>query len=156
MIVHEAPKNCGLGGGDRSSDRRKGLLKLEAPVLRVTGQDITVPLAKNEDFYYPIPQRILLFYKKTHGVVSMAKEFKFPDIGEGITEGEIVKWLVKEGDTVEEDQTLAEVETDKAVVEIPSPYAGTVLKLHFQEKDIVKVGQTLVTIGESGRVFRKR
>lgn len=80
----------------------------------------------------------------------MAKEFKFPDIGEGITEGEIVKWLVKEGDTVAEDQTLAEVETDKAVVEVPSPYAGTVLKRHFQEKDIVKVGQTLITIGESG------
>jgi pyruvate dehydrogenase E2 component (dihydrolipoamide acetyltransferase) len=80
----------------------------------------------------------------------MAKEFKFPDIGEGITEGEIVKWLVKEDDSIEEDQTLAEVETDKAVVEVPSPYAGTVLKLHFQEKDIVKVGQTLVTIGESG------
>ncbi|NOR15102.1 MAG: hypothetical protein GQ544_05320, partial [Candidatus Aminicenantes bacterium] len=80
----------------------------------------------------------------------MAKEFKFPDIGEGITEGEIVKWLVKERDTVEEDQTLAEVETDKAIVEVPSPYAGTVLKLHFKEKDIVKVGQTLVTIGETG------
>jgi len=78
----------------------------------------------------------------------MAQEFKFPDIGEGITEGEIVRWLVQEGDAVEEDQTLAEVETDKAVVEIPSPYAGTVLKLHFKEKDLVKVGQTLVTIGE--------
>jgi len=80
----------------------------------------------------------------------MAKEFKFPDIGEGITEGEIVRWLVQEGDAVEEDQTLAEVETDKAVVEIPSPYAGTVLKLHFKEKDLIQVGQTMVTIGEKG------
>jgi pyruvate dehydrogenase E2 component (dihydrolipoamide acetyltransferase) len=80
----------------------------------------------------------------------MAKEFKFPDIGEGITEGEIVRWLVQEGDKVEEDQTLAEVETDKAVVEIPSPFQGTVLKLHFKEKDLVKVGQTLVTIGDEG------
>jgi pyruvate dehydrogenase E2 component (dihydrolipoamide acetyltransferase) len=80
----------------------------------------------------------------------MAEEFKFPDIGEGITEGEVVRWLVKEGDVVEEDQTLAEVETDKAVVEVPSPYSGTVLKLHFKAKDLVKVGQTLVTIGKKG------
>ncbi len=80
----------------------------------------------------------------------MAKEFRFPDVGEGITEGEIVRWLVKEGDEVKADQSLAEIETDKAVVEMPSPYAGTVLKLHFKEKDIVKVGQVLVTIGEKG------
>jgi pyruvate dehydrogenase E2 component (dihydrolipoyllysine-residue acetyltransferase) len=80
----------------------------------------------------------------------MAKEFRFPDVGEGITEGEIVRWLVKEGDEVRVDETLAEIETDKAVVEMPSPYAGTVLKLHFKEKDVIKVGQTLVTIGEKG------
>jgi pyruvate dehydrogenase E2 component (dihydrolipoamide acetyltransferase) len=80
----------------------------------------------------------------------MTQEFRFPDIGEGITEGEIVRWLVQEGDSVEEDQTLAEVETDKAVVELPSPYTGTILKLHFKVKDIVKVGQTLVSIGEKG------
>ncbi len=83
----------------------------------------------------------------------MAQNFRFPDIGEGMTEGEIVRWLVQEGDVVEEDQTLAEVETDKAVVEVPSPYAGTVLKLHFKEKDLVPVGQILVTIGEKGEAF---
>jgi pyruvate dehydrogenase E2 component (dihydrolipoamide acetyltransferase) len=80
----------------------------------------------------------------------MAKQFKFPDIGEGITEGEIVKWKIKEGDKVKEDQILAEVETDKAIVEVPSPYKGTVLKLHFKERDIVHVGETLATIGEKG------
>jgi pyruvate dehydrogenase E2 component (dihydrolipoamide acetyltransferase) len=80
----------------------------------------------------------------------MAKEFRFPDVGEGITEGEVVRWLVKEGDQVKADEALAEIETDKAVVEMPSPYAGTVLKLHFKEKDLVKVGQVLVTIGEKG------
>jgi len=80
----------------------------------------------------------------------MAKQFKFPDIGEGITEGEIVKWAVKEGDYVKEDQTLGEIETDKAIVEIPTPYEGIILKLHFKEKDIVKVGEVLVTIGEKG------
>ncbi len=80
----------------------------------------------------------------------MAKQFKFPDVGEGITEGEVVRWLVKEGDEVKNDQPIAEVETDKAIVEMPSPYAGTVLKLHAREKDIVKVGQVLITIGEKG------
>jgi len=83
----------------------------------------------------------------------MAKEFRFPDVGEGITEGEIVRWLVKEGDRIAVDQTLAEIETDKAVVEMPSPFAGTVLKLHFKEKDLIKVGQTLVTIGEEGEAL---
>jgi pyruvate dehydrogenase E2 component (dihydrolipoamide acetyltransferase) len=80
----------------------------------------------------------------------MAKQFRFPDIGEGITEGEIVRWTVQEGDEVKVDQTLGEIETDKAVVEMPSPFAGTVLKLHFKPKDIIKVGQVLVTIGEKG------
>jgi len=80
----------------------------------------------------------------------MPRQFKFPDVGEGITEGEIVRWLVKEGDEVKEDQTLAEIETDKAVVEMPSPYQGTVLRIHAKEKDIVKVGQVLVTIGMKG------
>ena len=80
----------------------------------------------------------------------MAKEFRFPDVGEGITEGEIVRWLVKEGDEIKADQPLAEIETDKAIVEMPSPYAGTVLKLHAPEKGLVKVGQPLVTIGEKG------
>jgi len=80
----------------------------------------------------------------------MAKQFRFPDVGEGITEGEIVRWLVKEGDEVKADQPLAEIETDKAIVEMPSPFAGTVLKVHFKDKDIVKVGQVLVTIGEKG------
>jgi len=82
----------------------------------------------------------------------MVQQFRFPDVGEGITEGEIVRWLVKEGDEVKADEALAEIETDKAVVEMPSPYAGTVLKLHFKEKDLIKVGQVLVTVGEKGEV----
>ncbi len=86
----------------------------------------------------------------------MTKQFKFPDVGEGITEGEIVRWLVKEGDEVKEDQSLAEIETDKAIVEMPSPYSGTILKLHFKEKEIIKVGQVLVTIGEKGEVVPEK
>jgi pyruvate dehydrogenase E2 component (dihydrolipoamide acetyltransferase) len=80
----------------------------------------------------------------------MATEFKFPDVGEGITEGEIVLWLVEEGERVEQDQPLVQVETDKAVVEIPSPRAGVILKILFHERDVIKVGETLVIIGEEG------
>ena len=78
----------------------------------------------------------------------MAFEFKFPDVGEGITEGELLSWKVKEGDAVAEDQTLAEVETDKAVVEIPSPRAGRIVKLHVDEGETIEVGHVLVTIEE--------
>lgn len=80
----------------------------------------------------------------------IANEFRFPDLGEGIHEGTIVKWHVHEGDEVKADQVLAEVETDKAVVEIPSPHSGTVLKINFQEGQIVKVGEVLVMIGTPG------
>ncbi len=82
----------------------------------------------------------------------MAKVFRFPDIGEGITEGEIVRWLVREGEAIAADQPFAEIETDKAVVELPSPYAGTVLKLYGREKDIVKVGAPLIAVGEKGEI----
>ncbi|MHB0980602.1 MAG: dihydrolipoamide acetyltransferase family protein [Thermoleophilia bacterium] len=78
----------------------------------------------------------------------MAFEFKFPDVGEGITEGELLAWKVKEGDVVVEDQTLAEVETDKAVVEMPSPRAGRIVKLHAEEGETIDVGQVIVTIEE--------
>jgi pyruvate dehydrogenase E2 component (dihydrolipoamide acetyltransferase) len=80
----------------------------------------------------------------------MAAVFNFPDVGEGIHEGRVVEWLVSEGDTVAEDQALVKVETDKAVVELPSPHAGTVLKLHAAADDTIFVGDPLVSIGEAG------
>ena len=73
-------------------------------------------------------------------------EFKLPDMGEGVIEGEIVKWLVNEGDTVSEDQGLVEVMTDKATVTVPSPRGGKVLKRFGNEGDIAKVHQTLMTL----------
>jgi pyruvate dehydrogenase E2 component (dihydrolipoamide acetyltransferase) len=82
----------------------------------------------------------------------MAFEFKFPDIGEGLTEGEIVRWLVKEGDEIKEGQPLVEVETDKALAEIPSPRTGVILKILAKEKEIVKVGQVIIVIGEKGEI----
>ena len=83
----------------------------------------------------------------------MPFEFKFPDIGEGLTEGEIVRWLVKEGDEIKEGQPLVEVETDKALAEIPSPRTGVILKILAKEKEIVKVGQVIIIFGEKGETL---
>ena len=83
----------------------------------------------------------------------MPYEFRFPDIGEGLTEGEIVRWLVKEGDEIKEGDPLVEVETDKALAEIPSPRTGVILKILAKEKEIVKVGQVIVVIGERGEAL---
>lgn len=80
----------------------------------------------------------------------MAFIFKLPDIGEGIHEGEIVKWFIQEGKEVNEDDVLCEVQNDKAVVEIPSPVDGTVEKIHVKEGTVATVGQTLVTIDAEG------
>ena len=76
----------------------------------------------------------------------MIYEFKLPDIGEGVVEGEVVRWLVKEGDTVREDQPLVEVMTDKATVEIPAPRAGRVGQRMFAAGQICPVGKVLLTI----------
>jgi pyruvate/2-oxoglutarate dehydrogenase complex dihydrolipoamide acyltransferase (E2) component len=78
----------------------------------------------------------------------MAYEFKLPDLGEGLTEGEIAKWLVAEGDEIEEDAPLVEIQTDKTTVEIPSPAAGKVARILVAEGDVVPVGTVLVVIGD--------
>ncbi|WP_273850261.1 dihydrolipoamide acetyltransferase family protein [Guptibacillus spartinae] len=80
----------------------------------------------------------------------MAFQFKMPDIGEGIHEGEIVKWFVKSGDEVKEDDILAEVQNDKAVVEIPSPVDGTVKEVHAEEGATVIVGDVVITFDAEG------
>lgn len=76
----------------------------------------------------------------------MPYEFIFPDVGEGIHEGTIVKWLVKEGDKVKADQPLGEIETDKAVVEMPCPKTGVIGKVHVKEGGIIHVGEVMITI----------
>ena len=73
--------------------------------------------------------------------------FKLPDIGEGVQEGEIVKWNVKQGDKVHKDDILVEVMTDKVTVQIPSPFEGEVTKLYYKEGEIAKVGSSLLDIG---------
>ncbi len=80
----------------------------------------------------------------------MAREFKLPDIGEGVHEGEITKWFVKDGDAVRENDPLVEVMTDKVTVQIPSPVTGKILERRGKEGEIVKVGATIVVFGEAG------
>lgn len=79
-----------------------------------------------------------------------AQDVKLPDIGEGVQEGELVKWLVKVGDNVKTDQAIAEVMTDKATVEVPSPYAGTVKELKFKEGDMIKIESTMLVLDGAG------
>lgn len=80
----------------------------------------------------------------------MAIEFRLPDIGEGVVEGEIVRWLVQEGDTLREDQPMVEVMTDKATVEIPTPKAGRVARIMVAQGKICAVGQVMVVIEPAG------
>src|SRR5947208_2404822 len=77
------------------------------------------------------------------------QEFKLPDLGEGMQEAEVVEWLVKPGDTLKLDQTMLKVETDKAVVEIPSPVAGRVAEIRVQDGQVAKVGEVLIVFKKS-------
>lgn len=78
------------------------------------------------------------------------KDVQLPEIGEGVTEGELVKWLVKVGDVITADQSVVELMTDKATVEVPAPFGGTVKELKFSEGDVIKVGATIVVLDDSG------
>ncbi|MEK6967527.1 MAG: dihydrolipoamide acetyltransferase family protein [Nanoarchaeota archaeon] len=80
----------------------------------------------------------------------MPIEFRLPDVAEGIHEGKLIEWKVKEGSSVEVDQALCDIETDKSVVELPSPRKGKIIKLHFKSGDMVKVGEVLVTFEGEG------
>ena len=80
----------------------------------------------------------------------MAREFKLPDIGEGVHEGEIVKWFVKEGQPIKENDLMVEVMTDKVTVQIPSPVTGKVLQIRAKDGEVVKVGQTIIVLGDEG------
>ncbi|OLZ39471.1 branched-chain alpha-keto acid dehydrogenase subunit E2 [Natrinema saccharevitans] len=80
----------------------------------------------------------------------MVREFELPDVGEGVAEGELVSWLVEPGDEVTEDQPVAEVETDKALVEVPAPVDGTVRELHVEAGEVVPVGTVIISFDVAG------
>ncbi|NDZ83457.1 2-oxo acid dehydrogenase subunit E2, partial [Streptomyces sp. SID10853] len=83
-------------------------------------------------------------------IATPVREFKMPDVGEGLTEAEILKWYVAPGDTVTDGQVVCEVETAKAAVELPIPFDGVVRELRFPEGTTVDVGQVIITIGGAG------
>src|SRR6185436_2601564 len=88
--------------------------------------------------------------EQPHRSRAVIQDFTLPDLGEGLPEAELVQWLVAEGDTVTLNQTIAEVETAKAVVELPSPYAGTVKTLHAAAGEVVMVGSVLISYDLGG------
>nr|MBP6609205.1 E3 binding domain-containing protein [Deltaproteobacteria bacterium] len=86
----------------------------------------------------------------------MALEFRLPDIGEGVVEGEIVRWLTAEGDTLREDQPMVEVMTDKATVEIPTPRAGRVAQIMVPAGKVCAVGQVMIVIDTDGTLGQQK
>src|SRR6185369_1887733 len=90
-----------------------------------------------------------------HHTSSNPNEFILPDLGEGVAEAELIKWRVSVGQTVKEHDILADMETDKALVEVPSPRGGTIASLNGAEGEIIKVGSVLVTFGTGSAVEAK-
>ena len=86
----------------------------------------------------------------------MTREWKLPDIGEGVHEGEVTKWFLKPGDAVKENDPMVEVMTDKVTVQIPSPFTGKVLELRAKEGEVVKVGTVLIVFGEESEAPSKK
>ena len=138
VIVHEAPMTCGYGAEIAARVAGRGLTTLLAPIERVTGYDTMMPyLARGGRL--SAGRRPRAGGGATHHGLRMST-FNLPDLGEGLQEAEIVSWHVAEGDHVVVDQPLVSVETEKAVVEIPSPQAGHVARLLATVGERVKVG----------------
>ena len=96
-----------------------------------------------EKYYIPSEKRIIEAVQQSNGV--RMKIFYLPDLGEGLAEAEIREWYVKEGDVVKVDQPLVSMETAKAVVDVPSPYAGKIVELHGKANEIIKTGAPFIT-----------
>ena len=129
-------------------------MHLEAPVKRVSGYDVVTPYFGRENLFMPTVGRAPPRHRGSAGLLNGAVEeepmfeFKLPDLGEGIHEGEILKWHVQPGDVVVEDAPLVEVETDKAAVTIPSPRGGKVISVTGEIGDVVATGQVIAVIDD--------
>ena len=155
VIVHEAARTGGFGAEIAALIAERGCLSLLAPVVRVTGYDTVIPLPRLEQYYMPSVGRIVaaarerLSIRLNHGMTAM-RQFTLPDLGEGLEEAEIVAWHVNEGDHVVADQPLVSVETDKAVVEVPSPWSGRI------GAPVRRQGRHRQGRGAAGRICRGR
>ncbi|KMS75293.1 transketolase [Streptomyces viridochromogenes] len=164
LVVHEAQGFAGVGAEIAARVQERCFDALVAPVLRVTGFDIPYPPPLLEGAHLPGTGRVLEALRRllpeldgtersARQVVPTATEstertFHLPDLGEGLADAEVLEWTVAVGDTVEQDQVVAEVETAKSVVTLPSPYAGTVTALHCRAGEVVRVGAALLTVAD--------
>ncbi|GAA2477069.1 2-oxo acid dehydrogenase subunit E2 [Streptomyces longisporus] len=164
LVVHEAQGFAGVGAEIAARVQERCFDALRAPVLRVTGLDIPYPPPLLEDAHLPGVRRVLDGLRRllpssarrarpslpaaADAPVS-GRTFLLPDLGEGLAEAEVLEWKVAVGDPVEHDQVVAEVETAKSVVTLPSPFAGTVTALHCGTGEVVEVGAPLLTVEES-------
>ncbi len=134
---------------------------IEPSDLAKSKPEIVQPQAKQPASKIAEDQRVVAATEKQdEKLVAQDEEenfqiFLLPDLGEGLPDAEIVRWLVKEGDTLTLDQPMVEMETAKAVVEVPSPFAARVTKLHGAEGDVINVGSPLISFAASGKVAAK-
>ena len=149
LVVHEAPRTCGFGAELVALVQERCFYHLEAPVERVTGWDTPYPHSLRMGLF-PRPEAHEESARESDGRLMARYEFKLPDIGEGIAEAEIVAWHVKVGDTIGEDQQIADMMTDKATVEMESPVAGKVIELAGEVGDQVPIGSVLAVIETEG------
>ncbi|MYT03339.1 transketolase [Streptomyces sp. SID5470] len=171
LVLHEAQGFAGVGAEIAARVQERCFEALRAPVLRVTGLDIPYPPPLLESAHLPDMGRVLAGLRRlvpsggpvtrrpipvpapdgrsetAHGTVRI---FRLPDLGEGLTEAEVLEWKVAVGDHLTHDQTVAEVETAKSVLDLPSPFAGTVTALHCRAGESVEVGAPLMSVTERG------
>ncbi len=150
VVMHEGPRTLGFGAELAARIQEELFYDLEAPVLRATGFDTPYPPARSGEAVAAGPRPAVGLRRAGDGAaVSAVQEFLVPDLGEGLEDATITGWNVAVGDDVELNQTLCTVETNKAEVEIPSPYAGRVVELGGAEGDTLPVGSMLVRIATS-------
>jgi hypothetical protein len=145
VVVHEATRTSGFGAELAALVQEHCFYHLEAPIERVAGWDTPYPHAQ-EWAYFPGPDRVGARIQARDGGVMGQHVIKMPDLGEGIAEVEVVVWRVQPGDAIVEDQILADVMTDKATVEIPSPVHGTVVSLGGKVGESLAVGAELIRL----------
>ncbi|MPY63823.1 transketolase [Streptomyces spongiae] len=168
LVVHEAQGFAGVGAEIAARVQERCFDALRAPVLRVTGFDIPYPPPLLEGAHLPGTGRVLDALhrllpsteaeRRSHKAdltpiepsPAPGRTFRLPDLGEGLAEAEMLEWQVAVGDVVAHDQVVAEVETAKSVVTLPSPFAGTVTALHCRTGEVVRVDAPLLTVTESG------
>ena len=151
VVTHEAHVNLGLGAEVAARVTEECFYSLEAPVLRVGAFDTPYPRVADRGGL-PARPRPRARRRRPHARLlrrTPMAEFKLPDVGEGLTEAEIVTWKVKVGDTVEINDIVVEIETAKSLVELPSPFAGIVQQLLVAEGETVPVGTPIIAIGDT-------